>query len=115
MGDEYRKMASIYDVLELATAIKPLFLRYLLDRGGESAMFLSANAGKRSLALSLRHPRGRDALLRLTDGADVLVQSMRPGLAPSSIRISFAGASCHVPAASRRWNSRGVSVRNAAA
>ena len=48
---------------------------------GESTMFLSANAGKRSLALSLRDPRGRDALLRLADAADVFLQSLRPGLA----------------------------------
>ena len=48
---------------------------------GEGAMFLSANAGKRSLALSLRDPRGREALLRLVDGADVFLQSLRPGLA----------------------------------
>ena len=48
---------------------------------GEGTMFLSANAGKRSLALSLRDPRGREALLRLVDGADVFLQSLRPGLA----------------------------------
>ncbi len=48
---------------------------------GEGAMFLSANAGKRSLALSLRDPRGLEALLRLVDGSDVFLQSLRPGLA----------------------------------
>jgi crotonobetainyl-CoA:carnitine CoA-transferase CaiB-like acyl-CoA transferase len=48
---------------------------------GEGTMFLSANAGKRSLALSLRDPRGLGALLRLVDGADVFLQSLRPGLA----------------------------------
>ena len=48
---------------------------------GEGTMFLSANAGKRSLALSLRDPRGREALLRLVDTADVFLQSLRPGLA----------------------------------
>jgi crotonobetainyl-CoA:carnitine CoA-transferase CaiB-like acyl-CoA transferase len=48
---------------------------------GEGAIFLSSNAGKRSLALSLRDPRGREALLRLVDRADVFIQSLRPGLA----------------------------------
>src|SRR6476619_7368773 len=48
---------------------------------GEGTMFLSANAGKRSLALSLRDPRGRDALHRLVGRADVFLQSLRPGLA----------------------------------
>jgi crotonobetainyl-CoA:carnitine CoA-transferase CaiB-like acyl-CoA transferase len=47
----------------------------------EGTMFLSANAGKRSLALSLRDERGADALRRLADGADVFLQSFRPGLA----------------------------------
>jgi len=48
---------------------------------GEAAMFLSVNAGKRSLAVSLRDERGRDLVLRLADGADVFLQSLRPGLA----------------------------------
>ena len=57
---------------------------------GEGTMFLSANAGKRSLALSLRDPRGREALLRLVDGADVFLQSLRPGLADELGRGSDA-------------------------
>ena len=48
---------------------------------GEGTMFLSANAGKRSLGLSLRDPRGRDALRRLAGTSDVFLQSLRPGLA----------------------------------
>jgi crotonobetainyl-CoA:carnitine CoA-transferase CaiB-like acyl-CoA transferase len=48
---------------------------------GESTMFLSMNAGKRSVALDLR--RGLDVLLRLADGADVFIQSLRPGAAES--------------------------------
>ena len=48
---------------------------------GESAMFLAVNADKRSLAISLSDPRGRDVVLRLVDDADVFVQSLRPGLA----------------------------------
>ncbi len=42
-------------------------------------LFVAVNSGKRSLALDLR--RGHDVLLRLVDGADVFVQSLRPGLA----------------------------------
>ena len=59
---------------------------------GEGTMFLSANASKRSLACSLRDPRGREALLRLVDGADVFLQSLRPrlaerlGLGPEELR-----------------------------
>ncbi|CAN5359529.1 CoA transferase [soil metagenome] len=48
---------------------------------GEGAMFLSVNAGKRSLALSLRSEQGRDVLLRLAEHSDVFLQGLRPGLA----------------------------------
>ena len=48
---------------------------------GESAMFLAVNAGKRSLAVSLREERGREIVLRLAERADVFLQSLRPGLA----------------------------------
>src|SRR5436190_8964017 len=48
---------------------------------GEGAIFLAANAGKRSLALDFRAPEGKEALLRLADRADVFIQSLRPGRA----------------------------------
>jgi crotonobetainyl-CoA:carnitine CoA-transferase CaiB-like acyl-CoA transferase len=48
-------------------------------RDGESTMFLAMNASKRSVAVDLR--RGRDVVLRLAEGADVFLQSLRPGLA----------------------------------
>jgi crotonobetainyl-CoA:carnitine CoA-transferase CaiB-like acyl-CoA transferase len=48
---------------------------------GEGAMFLAANAGKRSLAVDLGDDRGRDVVLRLSDRADVFIQSLRPGAA----------------------------------
>ncbi len=47
--------------------------------GGLGTLFVAANSGKRSLALDLR--RGQEVLGRLVDGADVFVQSLRPGLA----------------------------------
>jgi formyl-CoA transferase/CoA:oxalate CoA-transferase len=47
----------------------------------ESAMFLASNAGKRSLAVDLGDERGSDIVRRLADGADVFLQSLRPGAA----------------------------------
>jgi crotonobetainyl-CoA:carnitine CoA-transferase CaiB-like acyl-CoA transferase len=47
--------------------------------GGLGTLFVAVNSGKRSVALDLR--RGKEVLLRLVDGADVFVQSLRPGLA----------------------------------
>ena len=49
-------------------------------RGG-SVLFFAANRSKRSLALDLKDARGKEALLRLVDGADVFAQSMRGGTA----------------------------------
>lgn len=48
---------------------------------GGSVMFFAANAGKRSVGLDLKSAAGLDVLLRLADGAAVLVQSLRPGTA----------------------------------
>src|SRR5712671_1236119 len=39
-ADEYLRMATMYDVMELATSIKPWILRTLLDRGAETATYL---------------------------------------------------------------------------
>jgi crotonobetainyl-CoA:carnitine CoA-transferase CaiB-like acyl-CoA transferase len=47
--------------------------------GEFTAMFISSNRGKRSIALDLKQQTARDALRRLIATADVLVQNFRPG------------------------------------
>ncbi len=42
-------------------------------------LFQALDRGKRSLALDLRHPRGREAFLKLVARCDVVVESFRPG------------------------------------
>ncbi|MCC1480926.1 CaiB/BaiF CoA transferase family protein [Roseibaca sp. Y0-43] len=51
-----------------------------LSARGMGISFLAQNAGKRSLTLNLKDPRGKDALRRLVARADVLVENFRPGV-----------------------------------
>jgi len=47
---------------------------------GQSVLFNSLNRNKKSVTLNLKADDGRDLLLRLVDGADVLVEGNRPGV-----------------------------------
>ncbi|MGD9644647.1 MAG: CaiB/BaiF CoA transferase family protein [Pirellulales bacterium] len=62
-----------------------------VDDDGPSAYYLAANRGKRSLALDLDQPRGREVLAQLLQHADVMVENFLPaarakfGLAPERL------------------------------
>jgi crotonobetainyl-CoA:carnitine CoA-transferase CaiB-like acyl-CoA transferase len=47
---------------------------------GESAAFLAMNRNKRSVALDLKNPLARDAILKLGATCDVVVENFRPGV-----------------------------------
>src|SRR5262249_60170690 len=54
--------------------------RATIDKAGEfSALFISSNRGKRSLAIDVKSEAGREVLAKLVAQADVLVQNFRPG------------------------------------
>ena len=46
---------------------------------GDASYFIGINRNKRSLALDLGKPEGKAVLLRLLEGADVLVENFKPG------------------------------------
>ncbi len=46
---------------------------------GESSTFVRLNRNKRSLALDLKAPRGKEVFRKLAQRADVLVENLRPG------------------------------------
>jgi len=48
--------------------------------------------GRRSVALDLKAPAGRNAILRLLDGADVLIEGFRPGVTES---LGLGPSDCH--------------------
>ena len=54
--------------------------RATIDKKGEfSALFISSNRGKRSLAIDIKSASGREVLAKLVAKTDVLVQNFRPG------------------------------------
>lgn len=52
-----------------------------MQEWGESAAFFAVNRNKRSVALDMKTGEGREVLRRLALGADVLIESYRPGTA----------------------------------
>lgn len=67
----------------------------LVDRvtaAGHEAQAGALSRGRRSIAVDLKHPAGRDVVLALVRAADVLVEGFRPGVAE---RLGLGPHDCH--------------------
>jgi crotonobetainyl-CoA:carnitine CoA-transferase CaiB-like acyl-CoA transferase len=64
--------------------------------GGESALYLSANRNKKSVALDVRTDAGRAIIFELAAKCDVLVENFRPGTA-ARMGIDYAVLSERLP------------------
>jgi crotonobetainyl-CoA:carnitine CoA-transferase CaiB-like acyl-CoA transferase len=65
-------------------------------KDGVGGRFLAVNRDKRSLALDLKAPAGRDAFLRMVERADVVVESFRPGVM-DKLGVGWAALSARNP------------------
>jgi len=72
-------------------------VRHLGPSDGPSTVyFRNLNRGKKSVVLNLKDPVDKDALLRLCDGADVFVETFRPGVM-DRLGIGYATVSARNP------------------
>ncbi len=67
-----------------------------MARFGASPSFLALNRNKRSIALDLKNPAGREAALRLADHADVVIHNFRPG-AMARFGLDYASMAARNP------------------
>jgi crotonobetainyl-CoA:carnitine CoA-transferase CaiB-like acyl-CoA transferase len=58
---------------------------------GQSPVFFLLNRGKKSIAVNLKRPEGREVLHRLIPTADVLIEQFRPGVA-GELGVSYETA-----------------------
>ncbi len=63
---------------------------------GESSPFIRINRNKRSLALDLKAPEGREIFLRLAAGADIIVENLSPG-SMAGLGLTYATLSAEHP------------------
>jgi len=71
------------DVVKIEIPVTGDPLRMYIEHAGPPLMstpFAAVNTGKRSLSANLRHPRAREAILKLAEKADIVVENFRPGV-----------------------------------
>lgn len=56
------------------------YARSLMSSGGDSAIFRATNRGKKSIALNLKQPRGKQSFRALAVCADIIIEGFRPGV-----------------------------------
>jgi crotonobetainyl-CoA:carnitine CoA-transferase CaiB-like acyl-CoA transferase len=66
------------EVIKIETPLAGDYARTIADFGGP-AMFEAINRGKKSAAINYRNARGQELVLELVRGADVLIETFRPG------------------------------------
>jgi len=69
------------EVIKVEDPVQGDYVRWTppyIDKTG--AMYLALNRNKKSITLNLKDPRGKEILLKLIEGADVLVEGNRPGV-----------------------------------
>lgn len=64
--------------------------------GGETVWFRNTHRNKKSVVLNLKDPAGREALLRLCETADVLVEAFRPGVV-DRLGVGYAAVAARNP------------------
>ena len=64
--------------------------------GGHSVFYRNTHRGKQSLCANLKHPEGREAVLRLAETADVFVEAFRPGVV-DRLGVGYAQVSARNP------------------
>jgi len=67
-----------------------------LKQGGTSVYFRNTNRGKKSLSVNLKNDDGREALLRLIETADVVLETFRPGVA-ERLGIGYEAVKARAP------------------
>ena len=61
-----------------------------------SLYFMSVNRGKKSVTLNLKAPRGKELLLELVKGSDILVENFRPGTM-EKLGLGYESLKAHHP------------------
>jgi crotonobetainyl-CoA:carnitine CoA-transferase CaiB-like acyl-CoA transferase len=67
-----------------------------LSPGGVNYAFLMLNVNKKSVTLNLKHPRGREILMRLLEDADVLVENYSTGVM-ETLGLGYAALQARFP------------------